>query len=42
MTYKDIDIDLANTVPTRNVRSRRRALARSHRTGGTRIIGFGL
>lgn len=29
------------TSPVRNIRSRRNALARSHRTSGTRLVGFG-
>jgi len=30
------------TTPVRNIRSRRRALAMTHRTGGARIVGFGI
>jgi len=30
------------TAPVRTLRSRRRALARSHRIGGPRLVGFGI
>ncbi len=30
------------TAPVRSLRSRRRALALSHRTGGPRLVGFGI
>ena len=49
MTFRTFDIDAGHaatntdvTTPTRHVRSRRRALARSSRSSGVRIIGFGI
>lgn len=48
MTFRTFDIDAGHaapstdvTAPTRNVRSRRRARALSHRSNGCRIAGFG-
>ncbi len=48
MTFRTLDIDAGHaptdtdvTAPTRHVRSRRRARALSHRSGGARIAGFG-
>lgn len=50
MTFRTFDIDAGHaattandvTAPTRHVRSRRRALALSRRSGGCRIAGFGI
>ena len=48
MTFRTFDIDAGHAAPTadvtapaRTVRSRRRASALRHRTGGTRLSGFG-
>ena len=49
MTFRTFDIDAGHaapnadvTAPARRVRSRRRALALTSRSGGVRIVGFGL
>ena len=49
MTFRTTDFDAGHaalntevTSPTRNLRSRRRARALFHRTGGVRIAGFGI
>ncbi len=49
MTFRTVDIDAGHTAldtdvtaPARHVRSRRRALALAHRSGGSRVSGFGI
>ena len=49
MTFRTFEIDAGHaastatnvTASTRNIRSRRRALTLSRRTGGCRVAGFG-
>ena len=49
MTFRTFDIDAGHaapstdvTAPARRVRSRRRHLALTSRSGGVRVVGFGI